>query len=84
MIPEDQLNDVDFTFSKYFHYRSTLGQGSFGHVVLAVSKATLETMAVKVRAAYCRLYRKPASGRLKSTKSKAKPKPSTPSTTPTS
>lgn len=48
MIPEEQLNDVDFSFNKYFHYRSILGQGSFGHVVLAVSKVTLETMAVKV------------------------------------
>jgi len=48
MIPEEQLNDVDFSFNKYFQYRSVLGQGSFGYVVLAVSKVTLERMAVKV------------------------------------
>jgi len=42
------LNDVNFRFSDYFCYRSTLGKGSFGSVVLAVSKSTLETMAVKV------------------------------------
>lgn len=48
MIPEEQLNDVDFTFSKHFHYERTLGQGSFGCVVLAVSRATLEIVAVKV------------------------------------
>ena len=42
------LNDVDFNFSDYFCYRAILGKGSFGHVVLAISKGTLETMAVKV------------------------------------
>ena len=45
---EEILNDSDFRFSDYFRYRSSLGQGSFGYVVLAVSKTTLETMAVKV------------------------------------
>ena len=45
---EDFLNDVDFSFSDHFCYRATLGHGSFGRVVLAVSKDTLETMAVKV------------------------------------
>jgi len=47
-VTEEVLNDVDFNFSKHFSYKSSLGQGSFGYVVLAVSKNTLETMAVKV------------------------------------
>lgn len=42
------LNDTNFTFSNHFCYRKLLGSGGFGHVVLAVSKATLEAMAVKV------------------------------------
>jgi len=42
------LNDTNFRFSDHFCYRATLGHGSFGIVVLAISKTTLETMAVKV------------------------------------
>ena len=42
------LDDTDFKFSDHFCYKSTLGHGSFGIVVLAVSKSTLEIMAVKV------------------------------------
>ena len=45
---EDFLNDTNFTFSDHYCYRTTLGRGSFGQVVLAVSKDTLEIMAVKV------------------------------------
>lgn len=45
---EEILNDEDFTFSSYFKYLSTLGHGSYGYVVLGVSKVTLETMAIKV------------------------------------
>lgn len=45
---ESLLDDTDFVFSDHFCYRAFLGKGSFGHVVLAVSKDTLETMAVKV------------------------------------
>ena len=47
-ITKEILNDTDFEFSKHFCYKSALGHGSFGYVVLAVSKSTLETMAVKV------------------------------------
>lgn len=47
-VPISLLDDTDFRFADHFCYRSTLGKGSFGCVVLAVSKETLETMAVKV------------------------------------
>ncbi len=42
------LNDVDYNFADHYVYRSKLGQGAFGVVVEAISKKTLETMAVKV------------------------------------
>jgi hypothetical protein len=42
------LNDTNFRFSDYYHYCSLLGKGAFGLVVEAVSKSTLENMAVKV------------------------------------
>ena len=45
---EDLLNDRDYKFSNYYVYRSILGKGGFGVVVDAVSKSTLEGMAVKV------------------------------------
>ena len=44
----DLLNDTNFKFSQHFCYRKILGKGTFGCVVLAVSKGTVETMAVKV------------------------------------
>jgi len=47
-IPEELLNDSNFKFSDHFKFRQMLGHGGFGFVVLAVSKITLETMAVKV------------------------------------
>ena len=49
VISEDLLNDTNFRFSDHFRFRSLLGHGGFGFVVLAVSKTTLETMAVKVK-----------------------------------
>ena len=45
---EEFLNDVDFIFGEHFAFKGVLGKGSFGCVVLAVSKSTLEIMAVKV------------------------------------
>ena len=47
-VPESVLNDINFCFNDYFRYVSTLGRGSFGFVILALSKDTLEYMAVKV------------------------------------
>ena len=44
----EDLSDSNFNFPEQFCYRATLGHGSFGVVVLAVRKTTLETMAVKV------------------------------------
>ena len=45
---ENILNDTNFRFSDQYHYCSVLGKGAFGLVVEAVSKSTLENMAVKV------------------------------------
>lgn len=42
------LNDTNFLFSDFYLFRSVLGKGSFGIVVEAVSKRTLENMAIKV------------------------------------
>ncbi len=47
-VPEELLNDTNFRFSEHYKFRSLLGQGGFGVVVLATSKATCENMAVKV------------------------------------
>ena len=45
---DEILNDENFVFADHFCYRKILGHGAFGYVVLAVTKNTLETMAVKV------------------------------------
>jgi hypothetical protein len=45
---DDALNDIDFSFSDYYVFRSLLGKGGFGLVVEAIRKTTLEVMAVKV------------------------------------
>lgn len=45
---EEFLDDSNFKFSEHFSYHRVLGKGSFGHVVRATSKSTLEIMAVKV------------------------------------
>lgn len=42
------LNDTNFIFSKHYCFQSILGRGGFGIVVQAISKVTLECMAVKV------------------------------------
>ena len=47
-IPNEILDDTDFTFSEHFSYIKVLGRGSFGYVVLGANKITLEIMAVKV------------------------------------
>eukprot|EP00829_Urostomides_striatus_P002421 TRINITY_DN12613_c0_g1_i1.p1 TRINITY_DN12613_c0_g1~~TRINITY_DN12613_c0_g1_i1.p1 ORF type:complete len:105 (-),score=29.69 TRINITY_DN12613_c0_g1_i1:13-291(-) len=47
-IRDRYLNDSNFRFSEHYIYRSVLGKGGFGIVVEAVSKATMENMAVKV------------------------------------
>lgn len=46
---DEFLNDTNFRFSQHYSYRSLLGKGGFGIVVEAVSKTTLENMAVKVK-----------------------------------
>lgn len=45
---DEYLNDSNFRFSEHYIYRSLLGKGGFGIVVEAVSKTTMENMAVKV------------------------------------
>lgn len=45
---EHILNDTDYRFSDHYIYHSLLGKGGFGYVVEAVSKTTMENMAVKV------------------------------------
>jgi len=45
---EELLNDTNYKFSSYYVYRGILGKGAFGVVVHAISKKTLEEMAVKV------------------------------------
>ena len=48
---EQALNDTDFIFAEHYIYRALLGRGAFGLVVEAISKLTLEIMAVKVLSA---------------------------------
>ena len=47
---EEELDSGDKykQFSKYFRFRSVLGQGNFGVVVAAVYRRTKEECAVKV------------------------------------
>ncbi len=43
------LNDQDYDFAEQYWFRSVLGQGGYGMVVEAISKATLESLAVKAQ-----------------------------------
>lgn len=45
---EKVLNDTNYTFNEHYSFRSVLGKGGFGVVVEAMSKATMEVVAVKV------------------------------------
>lgn len=45
---ENLLDDGNYKFSDHYVFRSILGKGAFGVVVEAISKATLEVMAVKI------------------------------------
>lgn len=45
---EELLNDSGYKFEDHYIFRAILGKGAFGVVVEAISKDTLEALAIKI------------------------------------
>jgi len=45
---EKILNDTNFIFREHYTFKSILGKGGFGIVVEAMTRSTLEKVAIKV------------------------------------